>query len=97
MAAPLPEICPAHLKIAGDVARHQTWIEDLQKDHAHHVSNEDGEGHVTRAEFRILALSVGELRGWILKAAFAVLVAAATGSAIGPALVKAIPLILGKL
>ncbi|MHB8996920.1 MAG: hypothetical protein ACYC63_16880 [Armatimonadota bacterium] len=92
-----PEECPFHLQVAGDVARHQIWIGDLQREQTHHVSNEDGEGHVTRAEFKALCLAVGEMRGWIIKAAFAVLLAAATGSAIGPAIVKAIPIILGKL
>lgn len=90
-----PQSCLVHLQVVGDVARHQGWIEGLQRDQSHHVSNEDGEGHVTRAEFQALCLSVTEMRGWILKAAFSVLVAAASGGAIGTAIIKVIPMLTG--
>lgn len=95
VAAADPDSCPFHLQVAGDVVRHQGWIEDLQKEHRDHASNEDGKGHVTRAEYDVLCVSVAEMRTWIIRGAVGVLVAAATGSAFGPSVAKIVPLMLG--
>lgn len=75
--------CKHHEKIAGDVARHDTEIKDLDKKQDAHAAN-GGKGHVTRYEFDELKKCVVEMRSILIKLGIGILLLSGGGSAFGP-------------